>query len=45
MAVIDDLHPGIFITKIATYEWVIDVTNSNTILHKFLPLSSKYLLS
>jgi dTDP-4-dehydrorhamnose reductase len=37
MPVSDDLHPRNFVTKISTYEYVVDVPNSNTILHDLLP--------
>lgn len=37
MPVSDDLHPRNFVTKIASYEKVVDVPNSNTILHDLLP--------
>ncbi|THY14009.1 NAD(P)-binding protein [Aureobasidium pullulans] len=37
MPVSDDLHPRNFVTKIARYERVVDVPNSNTILHDLLP--------
>ncbi|PNY24978.1 Nrs/er [Tolypocladium capitatum] len=39
MPVSDDLHPRSFITKIISYEHVVDVPNSNTILHDLLPAS------
>ncbi|KAI9850998.1 MAG: hypothetical protein M1838_004690 [Thelocarpon superellum] len=39
MPVSDDLHPRSFVTKIAKYERVVDVPNSNTILHDLLPAS------
>lgn len=37
MPVSDDLHPRNFVTKISKYERVVDVPNSNTILHDLLP--------
>jgi 3,5-epimerase/4-reductase len=37
MPVSDDLHPRNFVTKITKYERVVDVPNSNTILHDLLP--------
>jgi 3,5-epimerase/4-reductase len=37
MPVSDDLHPRNFVTKITKYEHVVDVPNSNTILHDLLP--------
>jgi len=39
MPVSDDLHPRNFVTKITKYERVVDIPNSNTILHDLLPLS------
>jgi 3,5-epimerase/4-reductase len=39
MPVSDDLHPRSFLTKIAKYERVVDIPNSNTILHDLLPAS------
>ncbi|TLS25343.1 hypothetical protein PpBr36_07571 [Pyricularia pennisetigena] len=39
MPVSDDLHPRNFVTKIAKYDRVVDIPNSNTILHDLLPLS------
>lgn len=39
MPVSDDLHPRNFVTKIAKYERVVDIPNSNTILHDLLPAS------
>ena len=39
MPVSDDLHPRNFITKITKYEHVVDIPNSNTILHDLLPVS------
>lgn len=39
MPVSDDLHPRNFITKITQYEHVVDIPNSNTILHDLLPIS------
>jgi 3,5-epimerase/4-reductase len=39
MPVSDDLHPRSFVTKIAKYERVVDIPNSNTILHDLLPCS------
>ncbi|KAI1326180.1 NAD dependent epimerase/dehydratase [Xylariaceae sp. FL0255] len=37
MPVSDDLHPRSFVTKISKYERVVDIPNSNTILHDLLP--------
>jgi 3,5-epimerase/4-reductase len=37
MPVSDDLHPRNFVTKIAKYDRVVDIPNSNTILHDLLP--------
>jgi dTDP-4-dehydrorhamnose reductase len=39
MPVSDDLHPRNFVTKIAKYEFVVDIPNSNSILHDLLPTS------
>ena len=39
MPVSDDLHPRNFVTKIAKYEHVVNIPNSNTILHDLLPES------
>lgn len=39
MPVSDDLHPRSFVTKIAKYERIVDIPNSNTILHDLLPAS------
>jgi len=39
MPVSDDLHPRSFVTKISKYERVVDIPNSNTILHDLLPCS------
>ncbi|KAH6609397.1 nrs er [Trichoderma cornu-damae] len=39
MPVSDDLHPRNFVTKIISYDRVVDVPNSNTILHDLLPAS------
>jgi 3,5-epimerase/4-reductase len=39
MPVSDDLHPRSFVTKITSYARVVDVPNSNTILHDLLPCS------
>jgi 3,5-epimerase/4-reductase len=39
MPVSDDLHGRNFVTKITKYERVVDVPNSNTILHDLLPAS------
>lgn len=38
MPVSDDLHARSFVTKITRYAKVVDVPNSNTILHELLPL-------
>lgn len=37
MPVSDDLHPRNFVTKISKYERVVDIPNSNSILHDLLP--------
>ncbi|KAI9681106.1 MAG: hypothetical protein M1817_002388 [Caeruleum heppii] len=37
MPVSDDLHPRSFVTKITKYERVVDIPNSNSILHDLLP--------
>ncbi|RKF60100.1 Bifunctional dTDP-4-dehydrorhamnose 3,5-epimerase/dTDP-4-dehydrorhamnose reductase [Erysiphe neolycopersici] len=37
MPVSDDLHPRNFVTKITNYERVVDIPNSNTVLHELLP--------
>ena len=37
MPVSDDLHPRSFVTKITKYEHVVDIENSNSILHDLLP--------
>lgn len=39
MPVSDDLHPRNFVTKIIGYDKVVDVPNSNTMLHDLLPAS------
>lgn len=39
MPVSDDLHPRNFVTKIIGYDSVVDIPNSNTILHDLLPAS------
>ncbi|OBS23341.1 hypothetical protein FPOA_03890 [Fusarium poae] len=39
MPVSDDLHARNFVTKILKYDHVVDIPNSNTILHDLLPLS------
>ena len=39
MPVSDDLNSRNFVTKIAKYERVVDIPNSNTILHDLLPAS------
>jgi dTDP-4-dehydrorhamnose reductase len=39
MPVSDDLHSRNFVTKIAKYDRVVDIPNSNTILHDLLPAS------
>jgi len=39
MPVSDDLHPRNFVTKIAKYDRVVDIPNSNTILTDLLPAS------
>lgn len=37
MPVSDDLHPRSFVTKIIKYDHVVDVENSNSVLHDLLP--------
>lgn len=37
MPVSDDLHPRNFVTKIIGYDRVVDIPNSNTLLHDLLP--------
>ena len=37
MPVSDDLHPRSFVTKIVKYDHVVDVENSNSVLHDLLP--------
>ncbi|KAF7193557.1 Bifunctional dTDP-4-dehydrorhamnose 3,5-epimerase/dTDP-4-dehydrorhamnose reductase [Pseudocercospora fuligena] len=39
MPVSDDLHARNFVTKISKYERVVNIPNSNTILHDLLPVS------
>jgi 3,5-epimerase/4-reductase len=39
MPVSDDLNPRNFVTKITKYEHVVDIPNSNSILHDLLPVS------
>ncbi|KAI9833829.1 MAG: hypothetical protein M1826_006352 [Phylliscum demangeonii] len=39
MPVSDDLHSRNFVTKITKYERVVDIPNSNSILHDLLPVS------
>ncbi|EXK76106.1 dTDP-glucose 4,6-dehydratase [Fusarium oxysporum f. sp. raphani 54005] len=39
MPVSDDLHPRNFVTKIVKYDRVVDIPNSNSILHDLLPSS------
>ncbi|KAI5474706.1 hypothetical protein MNV49_002574 [Pseudohyphozyma bogoriensis] len=39
MPVSDELHPRNFVTKIAKYERVVDIPNSNTLLYDLLPAS------
>ncbi|CVL06878.1 uncharacterized protein FMAN_11972 [Fusarium mangiferae] len=39
MPVSDDLNPRNFVTKISQYKFVVDIPNSNTILHDLLPAS------
>ncbi|KFY00697.1 hypothetical protein O988_03147 [Pseudogymnoascus sp. VKM F-3808] len=39
MPVSDDLHDRNFVTKISKYERVVDIPNSNTLLHDLLPAS------
>ncbi|KAL6876507.1 NAD(P)-binding protein [Trichoderma novae-zelandiae] len=39
MPVSDDLHPRNFVAKLLSYERVVDIPNSNTVLHDLLPAS------
>lgn len=39
MPVSDDLHPRNFVTKITKYDHVVNVPNSNSILHDLLPVA------
>jgi len=39
MPISDDLHPRSFVTKITNYEHVVNIPNSNSILHDLLPLA------
>lgn len=39
MPISDDLHPRSFVTKITTYERVVDVPNSMSVLSELLPVS------
>lgn len=39
MPISDDLHPRSFVTKITKYEHVVNIPNSNSILHDLLPLA------
>mmetsp|Transcript_15831 Transcript_15831/g.29834 ORF Transcript_15831/g.29834 Transcript_15831/m.29834 type:complete len:316 (+) Transcript_15831:61-1008(+) len=39
MPISDDLSPRNFVTKIASYEKVVDIPNSMTVLHDLLPVS------
>ncbi|KAF3073476.1 hypothetical protein CFAM422_003985 [Trichoderma lentiforme] len=39
MPISDDLHPRNFVTKLLGYERVVDIPNSNTMLHDLLPAS------
>ncbi|KAI7277414.1 hypothetical protein KC345_g6613 [Hortaea werneckii] len=39
MPVSDDLHPRNFVTKITSYARVVNIPNSNSILHDLLPLA------
>ena len=38
MPISDDLHPRSFVTKITKYQHVVNIPNSNSILHDLLPL-------
>ena len=40
MPVSDDLHPRSFVTKISKYDRVVNIPNSNTILHDLLPCAT-----
>ena len=39
MPISDDLHPRSFVTKITEYDRVVNIPNSNSILHDLLPLA------
>ncbi|KAM0709100.1 hypothetical protein Q7P35_003136 [Cladosporium inversicolor] len=39
MPISDDLHPRSFVTKITKYDRVVNIPNSNSILHDLLPLT------
>ena len=39
MPVSDDLHPRNFVTKITSYARIVDIPNSNTVLHDLLPIA------
>ena len=39
MPVSDDLNPRNFVTKISKYEFVVNIPNSNSLLHDLLPVS------
>lgn len=39
MPISDDLHPRSFVTKITKYDRVVNIPNSNSILHDLLPLA------
>nr|OQO25502.1 hypothetical protein B0A51_04706 [Rachicladosporium sp. CCFEE 5018] len=39
MPISDDLHPRSFVTKITKYEHVVNIPNSNSILHDLLPVA------
>jgi 3,5-epimerase/4-reductase len=41
MPVSDDLNPRNFVTKISKYEFVVNIPNSNSLLHDFILMAEK----